>query len=89
VTSITVSYTLSPPEYTFLTKHNWVFALPNKEKCSSLLYRLDDRGSKFRFPAGAGDFSLHHRIQNGSGAHLASYPMDIEGSFLGGKEAGA
>jgi hypothetical protein len=25
-----------------------------------------------RVPAGAGDFSLHHRIQNGSGAHSVS-----------------
>jgi hypothetical protein len=28
-----------------------------------------------RFPLGAGNFSLHHRVQNGSGAHPASYPM--------------
>jgi hypothetical protein len=38
-------------------------------------YRLDDRGSRVRFPAEAGNFSLHHRVQNGSGAHPASYPM--------------
>jgi hypothetical protein len=25
-------------------------------------YRLDDRGSRVRFPAGAGNFSLHHRV---------------------------
>jgi hypothetical protein len=31
-------------------------------------YGLDDRGSRVRFPAGAGNFSLHHRVQNGSGA---------------------
>jgi hypothetical protein len=37
----------------------------------ALGYRLDDRGSKVRFPAGAGNFSLHHRVQNGSGpTHL-------------------
>jgi hypothetical protein len=28
-----------------------------------------DRGSRVRFPAGAGNFSLHHRVHNGSGAH--------------------
>jgi hypothetical protein len=28
---------------------------------------LDDRGSRVRFPTGAGNFSLHHRVQNGSG----------------------
>jgi hypothetical protein len=52
-------------------------------------YGLDDRGSWVRFPAGAGNFSLHHRVQNGSGAHPASYPMGTRGSFSGGKAAGA
>jgi hypothetical protein len=36
---------------------------------------------------GAGNFSLHHRVQNGSGAHSASYLMGNRGSFLGGKAA--
>jgi hypothetical protein len=36
-----------------------------------------------RFPAGAGNFFLQHRVQNGSGTHLASYPMGNEGSFPG------
>jgi hypothetical protein len=44
---------------------------------------LDDRGSRVRFPAGAGNFS-HHRVQNGSGVHPASYPMGTRGSFPGG-----
>jgi hypothetical protein len=26
-------------------------------------YRLDDQGSEVRFPAGAGNFPLHHRVQ--------------------------
>jgi hypothetical protein len=56
---------------------------------TALGYRLDDRGSRVRFPAGAGKFSLHHRVQDGSGAHPASYPMDTRGSFRGGKAAGA
>jgi hypothetical protein len=39
---------------------------------------------------GAGNFSLHHRrVQTGSGAHPASYPMSTRGSFPGGKAAGA
>jgi hypothetical protein len=38
-------------------------------------YGLDDRSSRVRFPAWAGNFS-HHFIQNGSGAHQTSYPMD-------------
>jgi hypothetical protein len=48
----------------------------------------DDRSPRVRFPAGTENFSLHHRVQNGSGAHPASYPMGTVGSFLGGKAAG-
>jgi hypothetical protein len=44
--------------------------------------------SGVRVPVGAGNFSLHHRVQTGSGAHLASYPMGTRGSFLGFKVAG-
>jgi hypothetical protein len=51
-------------------------------------YGLDDRGSGIRFPKGAGDFSLLHRVQTGSGAHPASYPLGKTGSFPGGKAAG-
>jgi hypothetical protein len=54
----------------------------------ALGYGLDDRGSRVRFPAGAGNFSLHHRVQNGSGAHPSSYPMGTGGSFPGDKAAG-
>jgi hypothetical protein len=54
----------------------------------ALGYGLDDRGSGVRFPAGVGNFSFHHSVQNGSGAHLASYPMGTRGSFPGGKAAG-
>jgi hypothetical protein len=55
----------------------------------ALGYGLDDRGSRFRFLAGAGNFSLHHRVQNGSGAPSASYSMGTRGSFPGGKAAGS
>jgi hypothetical protein len=54
----------------------------------ALGYGLDDRGSRDRFPAGAGNFSLHHRVQNGSGAHPASYPMGTRGCFLRVKRPG-
>jgi hypothetical protein len=54
----------------------------------ALGFGLDDRGSRVRFPAGAGNFSLYHRVQNGSGAPKASYPMGTSDSFLGGKAAG-
>jgi hypothetical protein len=55
----------------------------------ALSYGLDDPGSRVLFPAGAGDFSLHQHVQNGSGAHPASYPMGTRGFFLGDKAAGA
>jgi hypothetical protein len=55
----------------------------------ALGYGLDDRGSRVRLPAGAGNFSLHHRFQNSSGAHPASYPMGTRSPFPGGKVAGA
>jgi hypothetical protein len=54
----------------------------------ALDYELDDRGFRVRFPVEAGNFSLHHRVKNGSGAHPASYPMGTRGSFPGGKAAG-
>jgi hypothetical protein len=54
----------------------------------ALGYGLDDRGSRVRFSAGAGNFSLHHRVQNGSGAHPASYRMGTRCSFPGGKATG-
>jgi hypothetical protein len=55
----------------------------------SLGYGLDNRGSSVRFPVGARNFSLHHRVQIGSGAHSASYPRGTGGSFPGSKAAGA
>jgi hypothetical protein len=55
----------------------------------ALVYGLEDRDSRVRFPAGAGNFSLHHRVQNGSGAYPASYPMGTRAFFLGGKAVGA
>jgi hypothetical protein len=55
---------------------------------TALGYGLDDRGSRVRFSAVAGNFSLHHRVQNGSGVHPASYPIGTSGSFPGGKAAG-
>jgi hypothetical protein len=40
-------------------------------------------------PAGARNFSLHHRVQTSCGAYSASYPMHTRGSFPGGKTARA
>jgi hypothetical protein len=50
-------------------------------------YGLDDWGSRVQFLAGAGNFSLHYCVQNGSGAHPASYPIGTRGSFPKGKVA--
>jgi hypothetical protein len=55
----------------------------------ALGYGPDDWGSRVRFPAGDGNFSLHYHVQNGSGAHLASYPMGARYSFPAGKAAEA
>jgi hypothetical protein len=50
-------------------------------------YGLDDRMIEVRFRAGAGNFSLRHIVQTGSGTHPASYPMGTSGSFPGSKAA--
>jgi hypothetical protein len=55
----------------------------------ALGYGLNDRGSRVRFPAGAGNFSLHHRVRSSSGAYPASYTVGTRGSFPGGKAVGA
>jgi hypothetical protein len=44
--------------------------------------------SKYIFRRGLNIFSLHHRVQTGSGAHPASYPMGTSGSLPWGKAAG-
>jgi hypothetical protein len=54
----------------------------------ALGYGLDDRGSRVRLPAGAGNLSLHHNVQNGSGAHPASYLMVPGALSLGLKRPG-
>jgi hypothetical protein len=50
----------------------------------ALGYGLHDLGSRVRFPAGDGNFSLHQRVQTGSGAHPA-YTMGTRDSFPGVK----
>jgi hypothetical protein len=47
-------------------------------------------GRRVKLPlGGAGKFSLDYRVQNGSEAYSASYPMGTRGCFPGGKAAGA
>jgi hypothetical protein len=46
------------------------------------VYGMDDREVGVRVLVGS-KFSLLHIVQTGSGAHSASYPMGIGGSFSG------
>jgi hypothetical protein len=70
----------------------YISMIPNKSRDSSvgiaLRYGLDDRGSRVRFPAWTGNFSLHFRVQNGFGAYPASYPRGTRVSFRGAKRPG-
>jgi hypothetical protein len=77
---------LNKYQFLFLTCFYWS---RDSSVGTALGYGLDDRDSRVRFPTGAGNFSLHHRVQNGSGAHPAIYSMGTRGSYPGGKAAGA
>jgi hypothetical protein len=44
----------------------------------SIIYGLDNQVS---IPGKGRDFFLRHRVQTGPGAHPASYPMGVGGSF--------
>jgi hypothetical protein len=68
---------LGHPIILYLITNNiwWLYKLQKSRDSSvgiALGYGLDDRGSRIRFPAPAGNFSFHHRVQNGSGAHSVS-----------------
>jgi hypothetical protein len=75
-----------------VTGYNNVSKIRDSSVGIALDYGLDDRGSRFRFLAGAGNFSLPHGVQNGSRAHPASYPRVPEAFSLRvkrpGREAG-
>jgi hypothetical protein len=49
------------------------FLEPSPISKTRFLTKLQETG--VRVPAGAENFSLHHRVQTGSGANPASYPM--------------
>jgi hypothetical protein len=80
------------PEFNLLLISSWMWIWFKSSDSSVGIatgYGLDDRGSRVRFPEGAGNLSLH-RVPNGSGAHPASYPMGTGGgSFSVSKAAGA
>jgi hypothetical protein len=48
-------------------------------------WRLNKLTMRVRSHAEGKDFSSTPYVQTGSGAHPASYPMDTEGPFPGGK----
>jgi hypothetical protein len=75
--------------YALCKKFPMYYILHDRSEVQVIGYGLDDWGSKVRFLAEAGSFSLHHCIQNGSWAHPASYPMGTRDSFPGGKAVGA
>jgi hypothetical protein len=61
-------YINSTYAYLYLSRHSSVGI--------ATAYGVDDWMIGIRFSAGAGNFTLRHRVQTGSGAHPASYPMD-------------
>jgi hypothetical protein len=76
--------------FNFYTCHSFLIQLSRDSSVGIATgYGLDDRTIGVRFPVGAGNCSLRHRVQTGSGAHPASYPMGIGNSFTGSKAAGA
>jgi hypothetical protein len=52
----------------------------------ALGYGLDDRGSRVRFPAGVGNYSLHHRVRTAVGP---TQPRIQWAFFLGVKRPGS
>jgi hypothetical protein len=77
-----VKYTKKQTQHLFLYCHNSSVGIATG-------YGLDDLDSRVWLPAVAGNFSFHHCVQNGSGAHPASYPMGTRGSIPGSKVARA
>jgi hypothetical protein len=61
--------------------------LPGISRDSSVgittVYGLEDRMIGIRFRAGTGNLSLRRRVQTGSVAHPASYPVGTGGFSLG------
>jgi len=62
--------------------------LSNANNKNRKKYVIYDRGSRVQFPLGAGNFSLHHGIWNGSEAHPASCLWVLGTLFLGVKWPG-
>jgi hypothetical protein len=64
--------------------------LRSTSKCKNLKWSRDSSVSMAGWSGFGGSIFLsYNRVQTGSGAHPASYPMGTWGSFPGGKTAGA
>jgi hypothetical protein len=88
--AVSLSLSLPIKPYAFRISRSAVLVKSRDSSVDTVLgYGLDYRGSRVRFSAGAGSFSLHHRVQNGSGAHPASCPRGTGSSFPGGEADGA
>jgi hypothetical protein len=80
------SYTSTPPMHL----HGMVLIKKSQGQLY-LIYIYIYMGSRVRFPAGAGNFSLHHRVQNGSEVLGSTQPpiQWVPGAFsLGVKRPG-
>jgi hypothetical protein len=76
-----------------LVKHRdfiFTFNIMSRDRsvCIATGYELDDQMIGVRFSVKAGNFSLRHCVQTGSGAHPVSYPVSTGGSFPGVKRSG-
>jgi hypothetical protein len=67
--------------------NSYVFASGSRGSSGSTVsyYGLEDRAIEVRSPTGAEDFSCSPFVQNGSGAHPASYPVGTGGFSPRGK----
>jgi hypothetical protein len=54
----------------------------------TLIKVMDDRGSRVRFPSEAGNFSIHHRVQNGLGPTQLAIQLVPGALSLGVKRPG-
>jgi hypothetical protein len=79
---------LDKPSY-YNSLHFSIIILNHKVHCQWYSTGLLAGWSGVRVSAGAGNFSLHHRVQTDSGSHPASYPLHTRGSFPGGQAAGS
>jgi len=67
-----------------------IFCTPLKYQSHSISFSIPQANdtSRVRFPAGAGNFPLHHRVKNRSGAHPASYSMGTGALSVGVRRTG-